>query len=138
LLAFLLIPSLGATLRQPVQHVLNGAPLHLPPPPAAQWVLDNVPTDQVVAGDLRYRLWLYEYPFASHLIPDFLYPENLALRDSPETLWRAVDMDVLLVDPDYPRSYKFFRPLVESGFMARYGYERAADFPASGTIIFAR
>lgn len=135
LFAFLLLPSLGYTLSKPVQHMLNGAPMHLPPLPAAQWVLDNVPTDQVIAGDLRYRLWLYEYPFASHLIPAYLYPENVERLDTPEKIWRAVDMEILIVDPPYPRSFKYFGPLVESGFLARYGYQRVAEFPAPDNTV---
>jgi 4-amino-4-deoxy-L-arabinose transferase-like glycosyltransferase len=136
----LLIPSLGFTLSQPLDHIARGRPVTLPPPPPAQWVLDHVDTDQIVAGDLRYYLWLHDYVYANHLIPDFLYPENLERLTTPEQIWSAVNMDVLIVDAGLPRSYKFFGPLVESGFLQAHQYaaEEQMQTIYGDTTIYAR
>lgn len=154
--ALLLIPIAGHAAAGSLAYAISGAPMEPPTPPAVVWVLANTPSDAVVAGDLRYFLWMPDRQFANHLIPNHLYPEREWLREEGAALWRAADADVFIVDPGLPRSYQFFRPLVESGWFAASGYREAARFanptpgeppptlwsngrPASGeTVVYVR
>lgn len=86
-----------------------------------------------------YYLWLRDYSFTSHLVPDFLYPENIERLPTLEAVWDMVDMDFLVVVPNFTRSYEqFFTPLLASGLIARK-YTVAAEIPsANGTITIYR
>ncbi len=136
--AVVILPLLGTTLYTPIQHVLSGGPLRLPTPPEAQWVLDHVEQDRVIAGDARYYLWLHEYPFAAHLLVGYLDPENRERFGVGPALWEAVDFDVLIYGsgPGFTSSTAVFRPLVEGDFLQTHGYVAAADFSTdTNTII---
>jgi 4-amino-4-deoxy-L-arabinose transferase-like glycosyltransferase len=133
--ALMLMPLLGATTTRPLQAVLNGEPLNPVMPPAAQWVIDHASPNAVVAADMYYYFWLNDYRFASHLVPDFLYPENLERFSNPESIWAAVNMDVLIVDPSLTRSYrKYFQPLLAADLIDQ-NYVIAAQFPSGGSTV---
>lgn len=140
LFALLLMPLLGANTARPLQAVVNGEQILAVTPPAVQWVLDNVPTDHVVAGDLYYYFWLYDYPFASHLLAEYLYPENETRYPTLEAVWEAAAPDYIIIDPAYERSYvKFFVPLMATGwFNAHYTLVQDFDDTLSGAQIYRR
>jgi hypothetical protein len=138
--ALVLMPLLGATVTRPLQAVLNGEPIKPPPPPAVEWVLENVPRDAVVVGDMHFYFWLNDYYFVSHLTPEYLYPENIERFSSLESVWEAVNMDVLILDPNFGRSYtKYFQPLLATGLVDR-DYTIAAEFPGDDTtaVVYER
>lgn len=135
----LLMPLLGATSGQSLRAVLEGQPLEPAAPGAVAWVRENVAPDEEVVADMYYYFWLRDYRFTSHLVPDFLYPENIERLPTLEAVWDAVDMDYLVVDPNFTRSYeKFFTPLLATGLIERK-YTIAAEIPsANGTITIYR
>ena len=138
--ALVLMPLLGATVTRPLQALVNREPIKPPPPPAVEWVQENVPLDAVVVGDMYYYFWLNDYRFVSHLTPEYLYPENIERFSSLESVWEAVDMDVLIIDPEFGRSYtKYFQPLLATGLVDR-NYTVAAEFPNGSTtaVVYER
>lgn len=138
--ALVLMPLLGATITRPLQALLNGESLNPPPPPAVEWVMENVPRDAVVVGDMYYYFWLNDYDFVSHLVPEYLYPENIERLPTLESVWAEVDMDVLIIDPSFDRSYtKYFQPLLATGLVDA-NYTIAAEFPngSTTTIVYER
>lgn len=125
-----LLPGLGFTLAQPLRHVAQGRPLHRPPPPATQWVLDHVAPGATVVGEHDHFLWLTDYRFVSPQAPGFLPPEVRALYPTTLDFWDAMAVDVFLVDPARS-TYPLLEPLVEAGYFAARGYEIAAQ---AGTV----
>jgi hypothetical protein len=138
--ALLLMPVLGATTTRPLQAVLNGDSILAPTPPAVQWVLDNVPADQSVAGDLYYYFWLHDHPFASHLIHEYLYPENEARYPTIDAVWEAAAPAYIIIDPAYDRSYrKYFTPLMATDWLnAHYTIAQDFDDTLSTAVIYRR
>lgn len=138
--ALLLMPLLGATTARPLQAVLQGEPRGLPPPPAVEWVLQNVPRDVPVAGDLYYYFWLSDYPFISHLVAEYPYPDVEARLPTADAIWEEARPEFIIIDPAYVRSYnKFFTPLIESGWLQAH-YAPVPDFtdPAGTAVIYRR
>jgi hypothetical protein len=127
--ALLLMPLLGASTARPLQALLNREPLNPPPPAAVEWVMENVPRDSVVVGDMYYYFWLNDYHFVSHLVPEYLYPENIERLPTLEAVWTTVDMDVIIIDPSFDRSYtRYFQPLLATGLIDA-NYRVVAEFP---------
>jgi len=140
LFAILLMPLLGATTTRGLQAMLTGEATQPSAPTAVQWVLDNVRQDSRVMGDLYYYFWLKDYDFVSHLIPDFMYPENEARLTTLEAIWGEVDFDYLIVDPHYERSYhKYIEPLLATGWVdAHYTIAAELGTGADRTVIYQR
>lgn len=136
----LLIPLLGTTTANSLQAVLNSQPVQATTPPAVQWVLDNVTNDQSVAGDLYYYFWLHDYPFASHLISEYLYPENEARYPTIDAVWEAAAPEYVIIDPSYVRSYdEYFMPLTATRwFQEHYTLIQDFDDSLSTAQIFHR
>lgn len=138
--ALLLLPLLGGTTARPLEAASSGLPLQPSAPPAAAWVLANVPPDQAVAGDLYLYFWLHGYPFASHLISEYLYPENEARYPTIDAVWEAAAPAYLIIDPAYERSYKkYFAPLLATGWVSDH-YDVVIDFDdaVSRAVIYRR
>jgi 4-amino-4-deoxy-L-arabinose transferase-like glycosyltransferase len=135
----LLMPILGATTGQSLVTVVEGKPLEPVAPVGVQWIRDNISPDQEVVADMYYYFWLRDYHFTSHLVPDFLYPENIERLTTREAVWDAVDMDYLVVDPNLVRSYSlYFKPLLATGLIDRK-YTIVAEIPGeNGTVTIYR
>jgi hypothetical protein len=129
--ALCITPLLAATAAPPALAVLSGRPPIPPPHPAAAWVMEHVPRDATVVGDLRYYLWLSDYRFGSHLVPEYLTQENFDRFDTIPQVWQAADADVYLIDTGYPRSMKYFAPLLASDYWREAGYVLAAQVPSA-------
>ncbi|MBK9749538.1 MAG: glycosyltransferase family 39 protein [Chloroflexi bacterium] len=136
----LLIPILGMTATRPVEAVLNRERIQPTTPIAVEWMLDHVPVEYSVAGDLYYYFWLNDYPFASHLLADYLSPENAARFPNAEAVWADFAPDYVIVDPAYPASYdQTFAPLLASEWFSAH-YDIAVDFDdaLSTAVIYRR
>lgn len=144
--ALLIIPLLGRSFREPLQFALELRALEREPLPAVTWIRGYLPASLTVVGDMRYGLWLHNYTFSSHLTPRYLYEVNdfrfggedgvgvggpLEPVEEPTeviAVWEAVNADVYIIDPTLVRSYKFFQPLVDTGYFEANGYVLAAEF----------
>lgn len=137
--ALLLMPLLGATTARPLQAVMSGEPIQAPTPPAVQWVLDNTTTDDSIGGDVYYYFWLSDHPFASHLLHEYLYPENIERLPTIDAVWEEAAPDILIIDPAYVRSYtRYFTPLIATGWVEDH-YTVVEDFDdATSTAIIYR
>jgi hypothetical protein len=102
--------------------------------------LEHVPRDQSVAGDLYYYFWLSDYPFASHLIHEYLYPDNERRYPTIDAVWEAAAPEILIIDPAYTRSYtRYFTPLHATGWVGGH-YTVVMDFEdsVSTAVIYRR
>ena len=136
----LLMPLLGTTTARPLQALLNRERIQATPPYAVEWLLDHVPIQNSVAGDLYYYFWLSDYPFASHLIPATLYPENQVRYPTIDAVWEAVAPVYLIIDPAFQQSYaETFAPLLATGWVTAH-YLVVADFDdsVSTAVIYRR
>jgi 4-amino-4-deoxy-L-arabinose transferase-like glycosyltransferase len=122
--SFAAVPLLGVTLHTPLTYLLNGNPMRSAPPGAAQWIMDNVASDQLVAGSPYYYFWLHDYPFVADHLHEYVYPQYAGLTQ--EQIWEQADPDVFIVD-EHLHTYLFFKPLVESDYFARHGYHIVAE-----------
>lgn len=138
-IVLLLLPALGFTLKGPVTMLRNGLPVQRSTPPAAAWVLANVPRDQTILGENYYYLWLYDYPYASPEAPTFLPPDERARWRVSDVawdpnIWLRFDIDVIIIDPTYSSSV-ILEPLHETGFLTANGYTLAASFPVGADVV---
>jgi hypothetical protein len=131
---FFLTINLGMTLDAPLNHLLRGEPMRPPAPPAAQWVLDNVPEDQTVLAANSYFLWLENYRFASPLIPIVMPAAQAEQYASRQALWDDMGVDVIIADPG-AQSYDFITPLLEPDYLQSRGYELAAQVPDGDNMV---
>ncbi|MBK8024185.1 MAG: glycosyltransferase family 39 protein [Chloroflexi bacterium] len=129
-------PLLGSTLPTALSHLASRDPILPRPPPAAQWVLDNLPPSATVAGEHYYNLWLYDYRFAT---PGLLIFAN-EIPGSPEDrvypVWDAVDVDVFIVDLTLASS-AMMRITDDSGYLQERDYRLSATL-ADDIRIYTR
>lgn len=131
----LLMPQFGYSLHGPAEYLLGGGPLRTPPPPAAQWVLDNVESDQTVVAEHLYFLWLYDYAYLSPLMPTYLPPERrigwetLTQIEQINRTWHLLEPDVVIHDPTLATS-GMLDAMVESGYLEEAGFEVVFSQPA--------
>jgi len=95
-LAFCVVPLLTASLSAPAAHLLGGKSVYGETPPAAQWVLENIPSCATVVGYPYYFLWLTEYRYAYPFLPGVLSARDRERYATREALWDAVGVDVFL------------------------------------------
>ncbi|MBI5669215.1 MAG: glycosyltransferase family 39 protein [Chloroflexi bacterium] len=132
--AFLAV-SLGTSLHSPVQHLINREPLRLPAPPVVDWIKQNLQPDETILSDNYYFLWLYDYRFASILIPEHLpKAERERYQQNPESLWEEVSIKVIIYDPALP-THDRFEHLFAEGFLKTGGFHEAAQF---GDVVVYR
>lgn len=130
----MLLPALGLTLQIPAARLADGAPIKPPPPPAARWVLDNVPLTARIEGEHYYYLWLHDYRYISPISPNFLPPGRRDELSTRELQWADINPDVFILDPNL-NTCCIVGPLAESGWMADHGYELAAELPGERLLI---
>lgn len=131
---FFMAVSLGTSIHAPLQPIINGSPMR-PPPPAASWIMDNIEADQTILSDNYYFLWLYDYRFASILIPEHLLEDKREqYRDHPDQLWDDLDVRVIIYDPKLP-THDRFEQLFAGGYLESRGFRQAAQV---GEVIIYR
>lgn len=123
---FFLLPMLAATLTEPVNTLLDGRPLRLPPPAEAQWVREHLEPGRTVMGVNYFYLWLTDYRYASPHIPYRMLPGKRAEYPTDTDLWDAVGIDVFI---DAPRLHpnELIAAIRESGYFESRGYRAVAQ-----------
>jgi hypothetical protein len=121
------LPMLGWTLQAPLVAVTQRLPVQPPAPPAAQWVLDNIEPNTVIAGEHYYYFWLTDYRYVSPLTPNFMPEPEMTRLPTREAVWDEVDPELYLLDPNLSTCC-IFQWMIDDGYFAARGYEIAAQF----------
>lgn len=130
--AFFILPVLGITLQTPLQQLRARAPLQLPTPPAAAWMLENVDPSTSILAEHWYYLFLSDYPFISSLSVNYApLSERLA---SSEAMWDEIAPDVIILDRNL--STCCMPPILTTDYLASRGYTVVAEFPGERYPVF--
>lgn len=99
-MVLLMVPNLAFSMRTSSSVITSGQPVRIPPPEAAQWILDNAGTDTIVLGDHYFFLWLYDYQYASPLIRNKVWDvEQLQFyRENPEVFFDELGIQIFIND----------------------------------------
>ena len=125
--ALIALPMLGWTLQTPLSRIFERAPVHLPTPPAAQWVLDNIEPGAVIAGEHYYYLWLTDYRYVSPLTPNFMPDLEKTRLPSREQVWDEIAPQIYLLDPNLSTCC-VLQWMIDTGYFEARGYTIAAQF----------
>ncbi len=125
--ALIALPMLGWTLQTPLIRAFERAPVQLPPPPAAQWVLDNIEPGAVIAGEHYYYLWLTDYRYVSPLTPNFMPDLEKTRLPFREQVWDEIAPDIYLIDPNLSTCC-VLQWMIDTGYFEARGYAVAAQF----------
>ena len=130
---------MGLTLTEPLRYIRQGNSPQPDPPPAVQWVLDNVEPGATVSGEVYHFFWLTDYRFVAPRIPSQITGKRFAEYGSNEAVWDAIDVDVFIFDPSVG-TYGVLKPLRDSGYLESRGYERVARFDYRNVtqVVFQR
>jgi hypothetical protein len=121
------LPMLGWTLQAPLTRLFERAPLHLPAPPAAQWVQDNIERGAVVAGEHYYYFWLTDYRYVSPLTPNFMPDVEKTRLPSREQVWDEIAPEIYIIDPNLSTCC-VLQWMIDTGYLEARGYQIAAQF----------
>ena len=125
--ALIALPMLGWTLQAPLTRLFERAPLHLPAPPAARWVLDNIEPSAVIAGEHYYYFWLTDYRYVSPLTTNFMPDVEKTRLPSREQVWDEIAPEIYIIDPNLSTCC-VLQWMIDTGYFEARGYEIAAQF----------
>lgn len=128
LTACMLLPAAGLIVSGPLGYLMQGQPVRLPPPPAAQWILDHAQPDDVIISEHYYEFWLHEYRFGSVLIPVFATSDARKQYPTDESIWDSLNVDYFIFDPTLS-TYGTAQRIIDSGYLDSRGYVPVAQFP---------
>jgi hypothetical protein len=126
----LTLPILALTLQTPLERAAARAPVRIPPPPAAQWILDNIEPNTLIEGEHFYYLWLTDYRYVSPLTPNFMPDIQRTALPTGESVWDTIDPEIYLFDPNL-NTCCILNWMIEGGYFESRGYEIAAQFDGS-------
>jgi 4-amino-4-deoxy-L-arabinose transferase-like glycosyltransferase len=125
--ALIALPMLGWTLQTPLTRAFERAPLHLPTPPAAQWVLDNIEPGAVIAGEHYYYFWLTDYRYVSPLTPNFMPDLEKTRLPSVQQVWDEIAPEIYIIDPNLSTCC-VLQWMIDTDYFEARGYTIAARF----------
>jgi hypothetical protein len=128
------MPTLGQTLKTPVRSLIAHRPIEAPALPAAQWVLDHVPTGKSILAENDYYLWLYHYPFISTSMSETTPDEIYARYPTRGEFWLSLNAGIIILDPGMS-SFGDLRQLLDDRLMQAHGYTQVAKFDNHGQPV---
>ncbi len=129
--AMVLVVNLAFTLSGPLRYT---SPLRPQPIPAAEWLLENAPTDATVLAENMYFIWLHEYDFASPISTEISTAAR-ARFETREEAWDMLQPDYIVFDPTVA-TYGLLEQLRQNGYLDSRGYTLA--FEDGPVQVYAR
>jgi len=122
-LLLLMAPNFAFSMRTATDVVLSGQPARMPPPPAAQWILDHVEDQEtIVLGDHFFFLWLYDYQYASPAIIRKVWDreQSLFYRQNPDIFFDELAVQIFINDDATFLDVPLY---LSEGYLESRGYE---------------